>query len=168
MMPREATGQLRRLANGWEARIRLGPKSRLWFALETCRTEAEAEERCRAMAQIAKRLRLARRTDQLPKLLKMAATTRPGRPWDAIIAAVDDLCGGPASDDASPPLTLAKFAEQWTDGSLHRKHPDHVRRKKHVDGDERILATYINPIIGDLLVSDLRLEDFEQVMAGLP
>jgi hypothetical protein len=59
-MPRPATGELRPLANGFEARVRIDEKgTRKGFALLPSLSEVDAAARCRAMATMAQRLRLA-------------------------------------------------------------------------------------------------------------
>lgn len=166
-----ATGELRKLANGYEARIRIEGKIRKGFALTAVAGETAARERCTAMALIASRLRAAGHSDKTEDLLKMAAKQRPGRPWEAVLAAVDTLttAGGavPMAGEAAP-ITWAKLGDEWTSGRLAAKHADHVRKKQHVDADQRFARLYVNPKIGDNAVRDARLEDFEAVMADLP
>lgn len=55
-MPKPATGELRRLASGWEARIRIEGKTRKGFALLLTLSDDDAARRCLAMATMAKRL----------------------------------------------------------------------------------------------------------------
>jgi hypothetical protein len=56
-MPKAASGELRKLTNGFAARITLRGRARRDFVLATCETEPEAVERCRALAAMAARLR---------------------------------------------------------------------------------------------------------------
>jgi hypothetical protein len=56
-MPTHATGELRRLAEGFAARITLRGRTRKDFFLTMCATESEAIERCQALASMAARLR---------------------------------------------------------------------------------------------------------------
>jgi len=170
-MPAPATGELRPLANGWEARIRIEGKKRRGFVLAAFgpADETAARERCTAMAQIAVRLRRAGHAARTEDLLKMAAGARPGRPWEAVVAAVDVLCSGSAeaiTADAVP--TFVDFAREWTSGKLHTKFPDHVSKKKDSDADERYLTNYVEAIIGDLAIDAFTLDHADQIMASIP
>ncbi len=168
---RQATGELRTLADGWAARITIAGRTRRDFVLATCGTEPEARERCTALATIASRLRAAEQTGDLVKLLEMGAKARAGRPWDAVCAAVDALCAGKVQDKRAAKVpTVKDFAADWTSGRLHAKYPDHVGRKKEssVARDEGIADKYVTPHIGDLLVCDVQLADCELVMANVP
>jgi integrase len=167
-MPKPATGELRRHASGFEARIRVDDEgTREGFDLATCKTEDEAAERCKALASIAVRVRRARHAAELPKLLDMAARARAGRAWESVLAAVDVLCAGTVAADRPEVPTFVAFATDWTDGKLHKKWPDHVP-KKDSDDDARVVRKYVEPIIGELRVDDFTLDHAELVMASLP
>src|SRR5262249_12449529 len=126
-MAKEATGECRRLVDGFEARITIEGRRREGFRLVVCRGEDEARERTREMARLAARLRRAGYVAELPKLMEQAAAARAGRPWAAVVAAVDALCAGNAEDIANANMpTFADFADDWTSGKLHARHPDHV------------------------------------------
>ncbi len=104
-MGRPATGELRPLASGGhEARIRIDDGVRRGFALTGVVGEEAARERCTAMAKIANRLRAVGHVSKSEDLMKMAAKARAGRPWEAVIAAVDLLCTGEVKplDDLDP------------------------------------------------------------------
>lgn len=168
-MATPATGELRKLANGFEARIRIDGKNRKGFDLTGVAGEEAARERCKAMAEIATRLRKAGHADKAAKILEAAGKTRPGRPWEQVLVAVNALCtdGGAVSLGAAA-ITWAELGDEWTSGRLATKHTDHVKRKKNVASDKRIARMYVNPKIGPFAVQDARLEDFELVMADLP
>src|SRR4051812_15778965 len=55
-MPREATGELRPLLDGWEARITLEGRDRKSFQMPPL-SEEEARKRCTLLAGLARRLR---------------------------------------------------------------------------------------------------------------
>src|SRR5262249_10310136 len=79
IMPREAKGELRKLAEGWKARVTIQGKDRLGLALPfTHAQETEAEERCWLLAGMARRLRKAGQLEDAPALLKMAAIAQYG------------------------------------------------------------------------------------------
>lgn len=170
-MARTATGELRELADGWEARIRIQGKERKGFFLPHCPAEAEARERCTAMAQIAVRLRRAGEPPaEVVELLTRLAKTRPGRPWDAALAGLEVLYAGKADKGGPQVPTFKDFAESWIKGDLHRAHPDHVREKKpsSIERDKGLFANYVKDVIGDYPVNAITLDLCEQVMAGVP
>ncbi len=167
-MGRPSTGELRRLVDGFEARITIKGRDRAGFRLPTCKTESEARERCAAMAEIAMRVRRAGFVDHLEKLLEQAALARAGRSWEAVAAAVNTLCAGNAEDAAHAKVpTFEDFAKEWTSGKLHKDYPDHVPDKDS-EQDARRLTKYVNPVIGGLLITEVTLDDADRVMAELP
>jgi integrase len=165
-MAREAVGELRKLALGYEARITIKGRSRRSFLLVTCQTEAEAVERKTAMAQFGARLRRAGQTTELVKILEMAARARPGRQWEFVVSAVDHLCAGTTEATALVP-TFKDFAKLWTSGDLHKRHKDHVKDKDS-ENDKELLRVYIEPHVGDVRLDEFTLEDAELVMSKLP
>src|SRR6516165_2619683 len=69
-MPREATGELRCLADGFAARITIQGRDRRDFVLPTCATEPDALERCKALASMASRMRRAGHASEILRLLE--------------------------------------------------------------------------------------------------
>jgi hypothetical protein len=168
-MPREATGELRHLADGFAARITIEGRTRKDLFLPTCKTEPAAEERCRALAAIAVRLRRAGQADQILQVLEMGAKQRAGRPWDAVVQAVDVLCAGNARDTGAVEVpTLAEWGKQWVTGELAKKYPDHVRVKRSADRDEQLLRNYVLPHMDGVTVAAFTLAHAEVVMPALP
>src|SRR5580658_2828061 len=114
-MAKPATGELRRLADGWEARVRIEGKHRRGFFLKFLRGEVEARERCTAMATIAVRLRGAGESrEDIERILERLAETKPGRPWDAALASIEVLAAGNAAKGATLVPSFADFAKDWT------------------------------------------------------
>ncbi len=69
---------------------------------------------------------------------------------------------------------MKKLAELWTSGELAAKFPDHVKVKKTAAGDAWRFE-YLNKVrmpdgrtFGDLLVSEVTLDDCDHIMANLP
>ena len=174
-MATPATGELRPLASGWEARIRVDDAgTRKGFALLAIpkSDEPAARARCAEMSELAVRLRRAGHdADDVIALLAKAAKTRAGKPWEQILGAVNALCAGaaPKVGDAAPVAvpTVKDFAADWTSGRLHKKYPDHVA-KKDSTRDEEVFRLYINPMIGDVPINRVTLDHAEQVMANVP
>ncbi len=90
-MAKPATGELRPLAaGGWAARIRLAGQ-RKTFPLPHCPDRAGAQERCNALAVMAKRLEGVTDAGETERLLDMGAKARPGNGWNAVVAALESL-----------------------------------------------------------------------------
>ena len=167
-MPRPPSGELRATRDGFSARVRVGD-DRETFAIALTDKDA-ARERCNALADIASRLERAGRLGEASKLLTLAGKARPGKAWEAIITAIDAVCTPGATtaiDPSAPVVTFAAFAEDWTSGRLHARHPDHVP-KKDSTRDEESLRLHINPVIGPEPISGIELAHAEQVLAALP
>ena len=169
-MSRKATGALRPLADGWEARVRIDDKgTRKGFAL-VVRDETAARVRCEAMADIALRLRRADEGGQVVKILEMAAAARTGPRWEAVLSAVDTLCAG---DGATTPLsagarvTVEEFGKEWRSGDLHRKYPDRVPEIDHTR-NTGLAKLYVDPVLGHKTVASITLDDADDVMARIP
>src|SRR5258708_6018193 len=111
-MPREATGELRHLADGWAARITLKGRTRRDFVLATCPDESTAGERCKALAQMASRLRRAGHQGEIESIVAIGAKARAGRAWEFVAGAVDALCGGQTREGGSSPPTFGAFAKE--------------------------------------------------------
>ena len=166
-MPRSATGELRRLADRFAARITVGGRKRRAFPLAACLTQEQAEERKNELARMALRLREAGHSDKIAKLIASGAAARPGRAWQAVVDAVDLICSGGATQRAEVP-SFGSFAQDWTSGKLARRFPDHVRQKRSSNRDEELLRLYVLPHVRDIRVDEFDLHDAELVMASLP
>lgn len=171
-MARAATGELRPLADGWEARIRIDDAgTRKGFALAPFAKsdKISARARCDAMAAISVRVRKVGHADSVVRLLEMAAKARAGRPWDAVLAAVEALCAGTTVTiaNASTP-TFAEMLTAWTSGDIARKYPHHVKVKRSAETDRLRAEKHITPHIGDRRIDEVSLDDAEMVMANLP
>jgi hypothetical protein len=165
-MARRATGSLRRLVSGWEARIRVKGVQRS-FALTGCETEHEARERCQLLARLAHALANAGHAGDAPTLLEMAAARR-GKAVDDVVEAVDVLTAGktrPVRPETA--LTFKDIGEAWTSGELHDKWPDHVPLKRSADTD-RLRLVKLYETIGEVRIVGFRLSHAEQAMRALP
>ena len=72
----------------------------------------------------------------------------------------------------SNPMTFRKFAEQWTNGELHERYPDHIGLKKTIGDDKQRLRDHVYPVIGDVPLVELAgtagLDRADEVMSKLP
>jgi hypothetical protein len=135
-MPREAKGELRKLATGWEARVTIQGRERLGLELPFSHAEeSEANERCGLLANLAQRLRKAGQVADAPALLKMAAIATTAAKLDGVLRAVEALCtvgatvvdkkGGPDFQGARPVLDVARSAQE-----VARLHQEEAHRRR--------------------------------------
>jgi integrase len=166
-MPRPRTGNIRKHASGYSARIRIGPKDRPSFTLGV-RSDDAAEERAELLADIAARLRPMAPREEIKVVLEAVGNARTERGLQEAKDAAEALASGEARTAASVAApTFEDFAKDWTSGKLRKNHPDHVREKDSTE-DTRICRMYLNPVIGPTRIPDVTLEDAERVMGRLP
>lgn len=169
-MPKIATGHVRWVNGQAVARIRVTSSSRIDFVLPTCVTHAEALERSRQLAAIARRMRAAQADEPTKrKVLDTIASATP-RMLGAAISVAEELAGGKLEPiPAIPPApTFRQVCEQWTGGELSKRYPDQIRAKRTVDDDISRLTNHVYPIIGDVPINRITLDHCEEVMRRLP
>jgi integrase len=133
------------------------------------RNDDAAAERRTLLAGIAKRLRGVASPEELAQLLTRAAGARSERALRAACETADLIGGGGTArgaERATP--TFGTLAKDWTSGELHRKHPDHVRKKDTAYRDEELLRLYVLAHVEDVPVDEFELDDAERVMSHLP
>ena len=169
-MPREAKGELRRLAEGWEARVTIQGRERMGLELPFgVHQEAEAEERCQLLAGLARRLRKAGHVADAPALLEMAAITTTPTKLEGVLRAVEALCTvGGTTEAGSSAVTFKDFAERWTNEELHRDWPDYVKVKRSVDDDVERFEKHVYPVVGHVPLVSFGVKHAEAVMRSLP
>ena len=167
-MPRKPTGNVFQSRGAWYARVTLGADARPAIALATCTDEEQATERGALLARLAADLRRAGRLDVAKDLLERAGA-RDGKALAAVVDAVRVVCAG--EDVAAPAgaaTTFEEFANSWTDGTLHRLHPDHVPAKSSADDDARRLSKHVFPVVREVPLAGFTLDHAEAVMRRLP
>ena len=167
-MPREATGQIRKLASGgFEARVTLEPGRRKSFELRGCHGQQEAEARARTMADMAKRLRKAGELGDAVRLLEMAALASTPEKLATVQGAVDAICSGQVPKvGTTDATTFQDFAEQWTSGKLHERWPDYVKVKRSVYDDTARLAKLFD-VVGPVPLAKFTIGHAEAAMRNL-
>jgi integrase len=168
-MPKPATGNVRWVGGVAVARITVVSDRREDFRMPSCTTEADARERSKLLASIAKRLRLATADEETKRKALELVAAATARTLHNAVAVIEDLIGGklvPISRSAAP--TFKEVAERWTNGELARQYPDQVREKRSVSDDVSRFTNYIYPVIGHLPIDALILDHFEEVMRRLP
>lgn len=170
-MGTKATGSVRIVAGKFEARVRVAAGKRETFKLSAARTEAEALERARVLAEVATRLRRARvPVEEIGDTLRLAAAATP-KTLASLLAVVTERAGGeskPVAATASNVPTFGEIAGQWVKGDLARKYPGHIKAKRSADDDESRLRLHILPKLGPLPIDAITLDDCEGVMHALP
>jgi integrase len=118
---------------------------------------------------MAQQLRQAGHTNLVVQFVERAAE-RNSEQLDAVVEAVDRICTGkfvvPARDESA--ITVREFGERWTGGELHRKYPDHVKRKVTSRTDRGRFERHIYPVVGGVPISDFTLDHALAVMSALP
>jgi len=167
-MPRKQTGSPRLRGGRWFARVPLG-NQRLSVALATCKPadKTKARERAALLCDLGARLAAAGHGDLVSQLLERAGAA-DGKALADVVAAVDKLHSGEAVGPLPQLVTVRHFGEQWTDGTLHRRWPDHVKDKKSADDDRERLRRYVYPVVGEVALTDFTLKHADAVMAALP
>ena len=79
----------------------------------------------------------------------------------------EEQASKPGATSAEKPITFLDFAELWTDGTLHERYPDHVKKKKTSD-DDAARFEFMRSIVGDVLLKDFALDHAEKVMRAVP
>jgi integrase len=172
-MPKPATGELCRIASGWEARITIEGKQRKAFTLDAIgpTDEESARVRCTAMAQIAARLRRAGHQGKVETLLRLAAKARGAKAWDAIGVAVDALCtpgGTTALATGKVVPTFGELAREWCNGKLHERYPDDISKKRTSDDDLQRLGKWVFPVLEHIPLDHVTLAHAREVLGRIP
>lgn len=84
-----------------DVRLSLGELGRKTFALPTCKTEKQAEERCALLATLADKLIAAGRVEK-GLLLLVRAAERDGVALEQVVRAVDAVARGEVIRKSSP------------------------------------------------------------------
>jgi hypothetical protein len=133
------------------------------------RTREQTTTRAALVADLARRLRrTATPQDEIKVIIEGTAAANTDKALAQVVNAAEALIRGETTKagGAMAP-TFENFAKEWTDGKLHKAHPDHVREKNSTR-DEGTLRMYINPVIGSTRIADVTLEHAERVLAKLP
>lgn len=152
----------------YAARVWITDASRELIRLPECHSEGEALARVSIIDDVMKAYRAARLDHMVDNAVRqICASTAAGLP--SLRQAAELICSGVAVDKSSirKGTTLSDFGKLWTNGDLHLRWPDHVKKKKSRD-DEARLRLYINPVIGDFPITSVTLEHAQMVMRRLP
>ncbi len=173
-MAREAAGELRWANGQGVARITLKGRERKSYDLPTCRSEAEAEQRCKTLANLAARFRKARVIDtpDARQLLDTAASCAPAL-LAGVLQVAGELIGGELVDANTVTVsTFKQVADEWTSRRIHKRFPDHVKDKD--SGHDKRRLAYLCELdvggirLGDIPIDRFTLEHAEQAMQKLP
>jgi integrase len=144
---------------------------RVRFGTTRKRFDVVSEARVAAFRQMAQALGDAENVadERAERILKDAATGTDAeflalQKWVAELTNDPKLIAKPIR--AGGAVTFRDVGEDWTDGKLHKKWPDHVKLKKTFDQDEGRLAR-LYKTIGDVALSEFTLEDAERAMAAI-
>ena len=147
-------------------------RGRKTIRLVSCKTQEQANRRKEFVAAELERLRNGGQEAHAGKLLELAALAEDSR-LARISKGVDAILAGQAKPaESETPLTdtapsFREFAEEWTSGRLRARFPDHVKHKKTAQEDVYRLKAHVYPIVGNMPITLVGLEDAERVMRDL-
>lgn len=170
-MPTPLKGSARLRRGKWSARVSLGKKKpRLSIPMTTCAADdtAKAADRAELLATSARRLTAAGTPDAKIEEWLTRIGGRDGKALENILLAIDRLAAGEAQAPISAATTFREFGTQWTDGTLHERWPDHVKKKETAGTDAQRLARHVYPHVGDVALPAFMLNHAELVMSQLP
>lgn len=149
-------------------RLSLGSLGRRAFALTTCATEKQAEERRAVMAEMASDLVKAGQIGAGLPLLQRAAEAADVRSLQALLALARKVARGEAVMKPGSTTTIRELGERWTSGELARLHPGYVKAKVNAAEDAACFERYVYPVAGDVAVEAFTLDHADQIMARIP
>ncbi len=151
-------------------RVTVAPQKRPSKMLPWCTSLADAVERAHVVQAHVNRLRSAGQFDFIDKVVEIGAEadaetlTALARKVDAIVG--DHFERMTPKDDGRGPITFAKFAETWTDGTLRTRFPSHVEEKKSVRDDEYRFGVLAD-LIGNVPLVAFTLDHADDAMRRL-
>ena len=138
--------------------------------LTGCVSEDAAKRRAAQLARIAEALRGDHRPAEAESILLRAAEAADVETLRTISLLARRIGRGEYADGGQT-ITCSKtfrdVAEEWTDGELHRRWPDHV---KDIDHSNNIvqLEAYVYPTLGSCRLADVRRRHCDAVLRTLP
>lgn len=168
-MPTPLKGSVRLRGEKWIARLTVARGRKVTIHLVTCRPHEDEKARARTtlLCDLAKRLRGAGLAHLADGFLERAAG-RDGPALEDVCQAVDRLASGEAAPPINAATTLQEFGQQWTEGKLHERWPDHVKKKKSAIDDAERLARYVYPLVGSVPLPEFSITHADLVMSSLP
>lgn len=163
-MGRRATGSVVELASGLAARVRVAGKRPL-FALHPSVTRDDADARALALSGVSRALAVAGHTEAVERVLSLGAAAAPGKAWAAFLVAVDVMV---ATKPSAASVSLSALADDWFDGKLAERHPDHVKAKRSAKDDRQRFDAFLRAPLGELPVDAIALEHCDRAMQKIP
>jgi integrase len=121
------------------------------------------------MREMAKLLVRAGKASQAPVVLHEAASARSAAAFREVEVFVGELTKNVLKASApTATLKVSELGEQCTSGELHRRYPDRIKLKRTAIDDRGRLKNYVYPVIGDMRVDAVTLDDCEEVMRRIP
>lgn len=125
--------------------------------------------RAREVQALVTRYRAGGADDAMVLGLVKSAATGDAAKLAAIGRAVDGFCEGKIpkakpKSEASAVVTFESFSMQWVKGELTALYPDEIERKRSAYQDLCNLWRYVFPVVGPKALTDVTLDDYQQVM----
>jgi integrase len=158
---------IKRTKDGFSVRLRCGNGQHPRFTI-ALHDERQALTRASRMAEMARALVKAGRTDVAVLTLTRAGEQTNDADFESIAGAVRKLCAQrPGAKTAAPEATFRELAERWTSGKLAKEYPDHVRSKITSDVDHQRLSK-LYPAIGAVPLREFSVAHAKQAMGAVP
>jgi hypothetical protein len=157
------------------ARVTISPKKREAIACRWAPSREDALTRAKAIQGLVNRLLESGHADLIANLIASAGTADDAK-MAALARGVDGICGGtvPVPVKATRPgtagtvPTFKEWREKWTTGELAKLYPSVVDAKRTSDVDKYRAIKHVEPVVGKVLVREITLEHFEEVMRRIP
>jgi integrase len=148
-------------------RVTVAPQKRQAELAPRATTLEAAEARAKVVQGYVNRLRQAREVDFIKTVVELGAKADEAT-LAALADKIDAIAGGNFDRVEGGPLTFRTFAEQWTDGKLARRYPDHIGKKSSVQDDVERLEKHVYPRVEDVPLAKFTRADADRVMTSLP
>jgi integrase len=169
-MARKSTGTKYKSRGIWYACITVAQRKRESFAMPTCKTEEQAEERKNIVNDVVQRLRGAGHAALVARFAKEAAERPAGKPLDRLLGSVKALCCGDMvpRDLLLDTALFREVGEMWTSGRMNEKYPGQGYARAGAKDIAGLLEKHVYPHIGELPVSMIRQEHVQLVLQNYP
>jgi integrase len=166
-MARAATGSIYESHGAWFAVLTIARK-RVHFRLAEAESSDQADARRRILADIAKKLKAAKKLDLVEQVCREAGAVEERR-LGLILRLVEGLVSGSErvsaarQDKIDPAISFEEFGRKWTSGELHKLYPTHVKEIDQTDNASR-LARHVYPVVGTVRMSEFTVDDADAVL----
>ena len=155
----------------WSKRLRVRGK-KVAFAMPQCTTEPHAKAREQLLIELYLKLENCKASDDdVVDFMRAVAADKPSLTLAGALREAEKALGISGTNLKGNAPTVAELADKWNSGVLRKQYGDTIRDRQwnsSVKATTRHFARYINPMLGDLPVDLVTLEDCDRLRASLP